>query len=187
MAWKNIIMTLYVLKTIVAGEGGIGKTTIVKKFMHQVLSKDYKMTIGMDIFSKTIEIDNNSITFSVHDIAGQKRFAQVKELFMRGTQLALFVFDLTRKETLTQLRENWIPPLVERCSNVTSVLIGNKSDLEDLRVFDTKEIQKFIKQLQKDFPQCNFVQYIETSAIYDKNVDLAFRTLAKEFMKNSKK
>ncbi len=178
---------MYVLKTIVAGEGGIGKTTIVKKFMNQVLSKDYKMTIGMDVFSKTLEIDNNSITFSVHDIAGQKRFSEVKELFMRGTQLALFVFDLTRKETLAQLRENWIPPLVERCSQVTSVLIGNKSDLEDLRVFDDKEIQKFLKNLQRDFPQCNVIRYIETSALHNKNVDFAFETLAKEFLKYNKK
>ena len=45
-------MSMYVLKTIVAGEGGIGKSTIVKRFMNEVLSRDYKMTIGMDVFSK---------------------------------------------------------------------------------------------------------------------------------------
>ena len=180
-------MSLYVLKTIVAGEGGTGKTTIVKKFMNEVLEKDYKMTIGVDVFSKTIFLENNSISFSVHDIAGQKRFSQVKELFMRGTQLAIFVFDLTRKDTLSKLREDWIPPLIELCPEVTRVLIGNKSDLEDLRVFDEKEIKKFLKGLQKDFPQCNFIQYIETSALFNTNVNSAFVTLAKEFLKRKKK
>ena len=180
-------MSLFVLKTIVAGEGGIGKTTIVKKFMNEVLKKDYKMTIGVDIFSKTLLLNDNSVTLSVHDVAGQKRFSMVKDLFMRGTQLAVFVFDLTRKETLYKIREDWIPPLLERSPEVTSILIGNKSDLEDLRVFDEKEIKKFLKGLQKDFPQCNFIQYIETSALYNTNVDYAFKTLAKAYLKKKKK
>lgn len=179
-------MTMYVLKTIVAGEGGVGKTTLVKNFMNQVLSKDYKMTIGMDVYSKTLDIDNNSITFSVHDIAGQKRLSEVKELFMRGTQLAVFVFDLTRKDSLIQLRNNWIPPLIDLCPNVISVLIGNKSDLEELIVFDDKEIQKFLKGLQKDFPQCHIAQYVKTSALYNKNVDESFALLAREFLKTKK-
>jgi small GTP-binding protein len=185
--YENKIMTMYVMKTIVAGDGGIGKSTIVKSFMNEVLSRDYKMTIGVDIFSKTININEDSITFSVHDIAGQHRFSDVKGLFMRGTQLGLFVFDLTRKDSLVNLRNNWIPPLIELCDNVVCVLIGNKSDLEDLRVFDKKEVEDFFKVLQKDFPQCHFVQYIETSAIHNKNIDLAFHSLAKTFLKINKK
>ena len=180
-------MSMYVLKTIVAGEGGIGKSTIVKRFMNEVLSRDYKMTIGMDVFSKTIAIENNSITFSVHDLAGQQRFSEVKALFMRGTQLALFVFDLTRKDSLVSLRNKWIPPLIDLSPEVISVLIGNKSDLSDLRMFDKKEIQEFLKGLQKDFPQCHFVQYIETSALHNTNVDFAFQTLAKAYLKMNKK
>lgn len=178
---------MYILKTIVAGEGGVGKSTIVKRFMNEVLSRNYKMTIGMDVFSKSINLNDNSITFSVHDLAGQQRFSDVKSLFMRGTQLAVFVFDLTRKDTLVNLRDKWVPPLIELSPEVISVLIGNKSDLTDLRIFEKKEIQNFLKGLQKDFPQCHFVDYIETSAINNTNVDLAFETLANAYLKKHKR
>ena len=180
-------MSMFVLKTIVAGEGGIGKTSIVKSFMNQTFSKDYKLTIGVDISSKTMIFDNNtSVTFSVHDIAGQKRFSEAKELFMRGTQLALLVFDLTRKDTLDLLLTHWVRPLVGMCPSVICILVGNKSDLSDLRVFSESEVKQTLKQLRKEYPHSLFLQYLETSALYNQNINLAFEMLGKKFLESSK-
>lgn len=180
-------MHSYVLKTIVLGEGGIGKTTIIKSFMNEALSKDYKMTIGVDLFSKTIEYNQDqTVTFSVNDVAGQRRFAEVKNLFIRGTQMSLLVFDLTRKETLINLVNNWIAPLMELCPDTINILIGNKSDLEDLRVITKKEGIETLKRLRKNWPKAKFLDYIETSAILNENVDYSFKLLGKEFLKSLK-
>lgn len=180
-------MSMYVLKTIVAGDGGIGKTSLVRSFMNEALTKDYKMTIGVDVTSKTIFYEDRSITFSVHDLAGQQRFAEVKALFMKGTQLAVFVFDLTRRDTLISLQNNWIPPLMEFSPDVISILVGNKADLTDLRVFEPKEGQDMLKKLQKTYPQAQFIQYIETSATKNTNVNTAFVSLGKKFLAMHKK
>ena len=179
-------MSMFVLKTIVAGEGGIGKTSIVKSFMIHTFSKDYKLTIGVDISSKTMVFDNNSVTFSVHDIAGQKRFSEAKEMFMRGTHLALLVFDLTRKETLDNLLTHWVRPLIGMCPSVICILIGNKSDLADLRVFSESEGKETLKHLRKEYPHALFLQYLETSALYNQNINLAFETLGKKYLSSSK-
>lgn len=178
---------MFVLKTIVAGEGGIGKTSIVKSFMNQTFSKDYKLTIGVDVSSKTIVFDKtNSVTFTVHDIAGQDRFSEAKQLFMRGTQLALLVFDLTRKETLDNLLTNWVRPLIGMSPDVICLLVGNKSDLEDLRVVNQNEGKETLKYLRKEYPHSFFLQYLETSALYNQNINLAFETLGKKFLESSK-
>ncbi len=179
-------MSMFVLKTIVAGEGGIGKTSIVRSFMDQTFTKDYKLTIGVDISSKTVSIGDNSLTFSVHDIAGQKRFSEAKTLFMRGTHLALLVFDLTRRDTLDNLREYWIKPLLDMCPDVICVLVGNKSDLKDLRVFSESEGKDTLKELRKQFSKATFLQYIETSALYNQNVNQSFELLGKKFLEKSK-
>ena len=175
-------MTRHILKTIVAGDGGIGKTSIVRSFLGQTFSKDYKLTIGIDISTKTVLINDASITFSIHDFAGQHRFADLKDVFMRGTQVALFVFDLTRKDSLVNLRNQWVKPLAKQCPNVLCLLIANKSDLVDFRVFDEETINKSFKELQKDFPECSFITYVETSARDHKNINHSFSMLGQSFL-----
>lgn len=180
-------MHSYVVKTIVLGEGGIGKTSLIRSFMNETLSKDYKMTIGVDLFSKTVEYNKDqTVTFSVNDVAGQKRFAELKNLFIRGTQMSLLVFDLTRKDTLINLVNNWIAPLMELCPDTINILIGNKTDLEDLRVITQKEGIETLKKLRKNWPKAKFLDYIETSAIMNENVNYSFDLLGKEFLKSLK-
>ena len=175
-------MAKYVLKTIIVGDGGVGKTSIVKSFLQKSFSHDYKLTIGIDISSKSILVDDTTIVFSIHDLAGQVRFDGLKEMFMIGTQIALFVFDLTRKDSLVNLRNQWIKPLVHQCPHVLCLLIGNKSDLVDLRVFDEESITSSFQELQRDFPQCSFLSYVETSAKDHRNINYSFNLLGKAFL-----
>ena len=142
------------------------------------------MTIGIDFSAKSILVNDTTIVFSIHDLAGQVRFDGLKDMFMIGTQVALLVFDLTRKDSLSNLRNQWIKPLVHQCPNVLCLLIGNKSDLADLRVFDKESIDASLRELQKDFPQCSFLTYVETSAKDHKNVNYSFSLLGKAFLES---
>ncbi|MHA1983403.1 MAG: GTP-binding protein [Candidatus Hodarchaeales archaeon] len=179
-------MVNLVLKTILAGEGGVGKTSLVRSFMKQRFTKDYKITIGVDVSSQSIQVNGNRITFSVHDVAGQARFESVKNMFFRGTHLALLVFDLTRKDTLTSVLKQWVVPLMEaNQEDIYSILIGNKCDLEDLRVIEPEEGEALFELLKKEYPSMNIIKYLETSALQNKNVELAFDELARAILSNN--
>lgn len=174
------------LKTILAGEGAVGKTSLVTSFMHQKFSHDYKITVGMNVASKVVIVDGHEVTFSLFDIAGQERFGSVRSAFFKGTQLVLLVFDLTRKETLAALRKNWIESILElNPAGVESILIGNKSDLKDLRILTSEDGKKFFTLIQKTYPAVHLHSYIETSAINNENVDASFTLLAKAFLKKN--
>jgi Ras-related protein Rab-1A len=131
-------MQNFVVKTLVVGPGGIGKISIIRRFMNQTLNKDYKMTIGVDISSKSVTVNDKLVTFSVNDLAGQKRFDPLKGIFFKGAQVGLLVFDLTRKDSLSNLKNEWIIPFLKTCTKTVNILIGNKSDLTDLRVIQSE-------------------------------------------------
>ena len=151
--------------------------------MKHKFTGDYKITIGVDVSSKSMNILGNKVTFSVNDIAGQQRFESIKEVFFRGAHLALLVFDVTRKDTLTDLRKNWVEPMIESSQNkIFSILLGNKCDLDDLRVIETEEGEKILSLMKKAYPGMNIISYLETSALENKNVELAFEELAKAFI-----
>lgn len=171
------------LKTILAGDGGVGKTSLVKVFMREKFSSDYKITVGVDVSSKSIKIDKDTVIFSVNDVAGQERFEVMRSLFFKGAVLALLVFDLTRKESLTSLRKQWIAPLIETNPNgVHAILIGNKSDLEDLRVISEEDGNRFSELLSQAYPTLFLHDYIETSAKENVNVDECFTRLAEAYL-----
>src|SRR3990172_12360559 len=146
--------------------------------------KDYKITVGMDIASNTVTVNRTNVTLSVHDVAGQARFDTVRTVFFKGAHLVLLVFDLTRRETLTVLRTQWIQPIVETNpgASIHSILIGNKADLDDLRAFDHEDGEKWISLVKKIYPGMIIHGYIETSALQNKNVDKAFTDLVKAYL-----
>ena len=173
------------IKCIVAGDGAVGKTSLVRSFMGDVFKKDYLLTVGVDVSSKVIEFKDQKVVLSVNDIAGQPRFETFRAVFFKGTAIALLCFDLTRDQTLKSLTSSWIPELATQSdpnSAVHCILIGNKSDLEDLRSITESDAKAELKKMQKTFLNLKFIGYIETSALNNKNVGACFTDLTKAFL-----
>ena len=183
----------YNLKLILIGDGGVGKTSLVQQFVSSSFDVDYKITIGVNVMSKVVTLWNGeSANLIINDVAGQPRFEVMRQTFYLGAQIVMLVFDLTRKQSLDNLINVWLPELM--ASNppkkglppMQMLLIGNKVDLEDLRSVDEDEINEAAEKIKKQFTQAHLVGTLETSAKTNIAVDESFTTLANAYIKELK-
>ena len=167
-------MKFFNAKTLLLGDGAVGKTSLIKQYVKGEFKADYKPTIGVDIFSKEIKFDDVQINLSVWDIAGQKKFELFRKSFFMGAHAALVVFDYTRPETFDSLETNWIKNIHEISGNIPFVLIGNKIDLG--KQVDQDKVNALVSKLG--------VNFIETSALNNTNVEEAFQNIATAILKH---
>ena len=180
----------YNLKLILLGDGGVGKTSLVERFVSAKFDVDYKITIGVNVMSKIIPIGNGDVAvLAINDVAGQPRFETLRTVFYGGTQTVLAVCDLTRKQSLENLENVWIPELLganppkKELPPVKILLVGNKCDLDDLRVISPEEIGEIAARIRAKFPQVSVLApSLETSAKDNVGVDDAFKRLAEQYI-----
>ncbi len=163
-------MGSFKLKMLLLGDAAVGKTSLIKQYIKGSFAKDYKMTIGTDIFTKDVITDEHTITLSIWDIAGQERFKFFRQSFYRGSSGAMVVFDLTRYPTFNPNVVNWLKELWGFTGRIPIILIGNKVDLADLRNVRESDVQAFADKIP--------CKYIETSAKIGTHVDEAFKDVA---------
>ena len=162
----------YTLKIIVIGEPAVGKTSLVKKFITGQFTKDYRSSIGTNIFTKEIKLENNiDIKIQLWDIAGQERWISMRPSYYAGAKGIIIVGDLTRRNTFNQIQQFWIPDVKKYCSKAPIVLIANKIDLGA----ELSEIE--INSLEQN---TNFFSIIHTSAKTGENVESAFKSISQE-------
>jgi small GTP-binding protein len=168
----------YHLKIIVCGSGAVGKTSLIRRYVHDKFEFNYLMTIGMDPSNRLVEInDKLLVNLVIFDVAGQERFQMLRNIFFRKANAALLVFDLTRPETLDDLYE-WKQQIDDRLGKdrIPNILIGNKSDLEDLVRVDYQSLE------DKVLPDFKSIKYLETSAYLDHNVREAFTFITEDIL-----
>ncbi|MDI6708568.1 MAG: Rab family GTPase [Candidatus Thermoplasmatota archaeon] len=161
-------MTTYVKKICLLGDGAVGKTSLIRRYVYDVFEDKYIATIGTKVTKKTISINSEEkITLLIYDILGQKKFEKLHSVYYRGASGALIVSDITRAETIEHMR-SWCSSLFEVVGIVPVVLIVNKVDLK----------RYFPEELKKLSSEIN-AKYYFTSAKIGENVEEAFLTIAK--------
>ena len=131
----------FILKILTAGEGGVGKTTLLHRYVEGKFSAETKMTIGVEFFLKEIEVDGKQCTLQLWDFGGQERFRFLLESYVLGAKGALLMFDLTRPMTLENLEE-WVNIVRRSDPNLPVLFLGTKLDLEnDIMVDDDYALQ----------------------------------------------
>ena len=162
----------YILKILTAGEGGVGKTTLLHRYIKGEFSADLKMTVGIEFFAKEIIIDDVHVTLQLWDFAGQKHFRFMLDSYVLGAKGALLMFDLTRPITLMNL-ESWINIVRKDDPNLPILFIGTKLDLKDQIEVEDEYALQFKEVL-------NLFDYLKVSSKSGENVLKAFELLIKK-------
>ncbi len=161
------------VKVCFIGDAGVGKTSLIKRFVLDVFDDRYIATIGTKVTKKIIEVDNGGsqtkVMMLVWDIMGQKGFRELlREAYFFGAHGAIAVCDLTNKETLEELRY-WIKALTDVAGDVPIVFAGNKADLENEAVVKEADLQELAAKYN--------AKAFLTSAKTGQNVENMFKAL----------
>ena len=166
----------YAYKLILGGEGGVGKTSMVHRFVENSFQTDYKSTIGTSIMKKECEFEglNSKVRFVMWDLAGQAQFKRVRQSYISKAEAGILAYDVTRKETFDSVK-SWYKEIKSVSPTISIILVGNKIDLIENRVVSTEEGEEIAKKLN--------LSYIETSAKTGENINDAFKMLALQLIK----
>ncbi|GAB5524678.1 MAG: Rab family GTPase [Roseivirga sp.] len=115
-------------KVILVGHFGVGKTSLIRRFVHQKFSDDYLTTIGVKIDKKVLKVDDMEVTLIIWDIAGETNQAKIPKSYQLGAHGILYVFDITRPSTYQNLHEQ-LDYLKGVLPNAPVKIIANKKDL----------------------------------------------------------
>ncbi|XP_061400216.1 ras-related protein Rab6-like [Musca vetustissima] len=158
-------------KVIFLGERNVGKSTLITRFMYDNFDNTYQATVGIDFLTKTIVVDQRSVRLQLWDTAGQERFRSLIPSYIRESAAAIVVYDVGNSRSFVQI-SMWIDELRAQLGmDVVIMLVGNKKDLIDERVIETKEGQEKAEELN--------LMFIETSAKTRYNVKELFYRVAK--------
>jgi len=116
-----------VFKTVLLGEGGVGKTSLAVRYTEDRFDQKMKMTIGVNFATKKVRVRGTDITLLIWDLGGQPRFQEVISDYFIGSKLGIAVYDVSRIFTLHKLRD-WISRLQNAVPGCSIFLVGNKID-----------------------------------------------------------
>jgi len=169
------------LKIIILGDSGVGKTSLMNQYVNKKFSNQYKATIGADFLTKEVMIEEKLVTMQIWDTAGQERFQSLGVAFYRGADACVLVYDVTTPKSFKQL-QSWqeeflIQALPQDPDNFPFIVLGNKVDKTDDRKVPLEEALAFCKKKTKP------IDHFETSAMHNLHVETAFQAIAKLAMK----
>ncbi|MEO9869149.1 Rab family GTPase [Ekhidna sp.] len=157
-----------VKKVVIAGHFGVGKSSLVKRFVHQQFSDQYLTTIGVKIDKKTVDVNGAQVKMMLWDIAGESTAMKIPKKYFAGTHGILYVFDISREETYATI-ESDLFEISKTLKGIPTIVLANKSDL----VEDT-----FIEDLRDKLS----VSFKLTSAKTGDHVEDSFLHIAKEMI-----
>ena len=169
---------LIIFNIITLGESGVGKTSIIKRFVYNKYNDDILSTIGISFAFKEITLKNNKkIKLKLVDTAGQERYRSLAKAYFKNAEAVLYIFSLDKKDSLEKIKE-WknLFKLYNGQEGIPSYLIRAKCDLEE-----EEDSQEKINELMKQY---NFLDYKTTSAKDNTNIDELFQEIGEKCYQN---
>lgn len=162
------------MKLIVIGDSGTGKTCLLHRFIEDTFSEDQTQTIGIEYGAKIIDLGGAKVKLQIWDTAGQERYKSVTRSYYRGAMGCLIVYDVTNRSSYENVPQ-WLSDARQLAGkDVVVMLIGNKIDLA--KANNSRAVQHNEASL---YAQQNGLLHFETSAATGEFVTEAFLRVAK--------
>ena len=155
------------LKILLVGDPGVGKTSLMIRYVNNKFNDNCSSTIGIGFKEKIVIINSIKYIITVLDTPGQERYQTITKSYFRFAQGIFIIFDLTDKESFNSL-ENWIKIIKEVVEEPNIIILANKVDLLDNKVGDDQI---------KDFSLKNQIKIITISVKENANIDKAFNEM----------
>ena len=167
------------LKFILVGESQVGKTSLINQYVNNEFDGDYLMTIGNDKITKDIKINEEQLKLEIWDSIGQESLRSANKIFMKNTDIALIVYDITNKKSFENLNEFYeeLIKMNERDKMIIGIA-ANKSDLYENTEVNREEGEEYAKKIN--------ALYFESTATDHENVVNIFEELIKVYIENNK-
>lgn len=168
----------YILKVVVAGEGGVGKTSLCTRFTKGVFIEGTKMTIGVDFSAVKVKANTKFgeelVTLQIWDFGGEERFRFILPGYCNGANGAILAFDITLGYTFYNL-PSWLALIRQAVPDIKIILTGLKADLEAERKISREEAEEMVQEWELN-------GYIEASSKSGENVPHIFGLITQEML-----
>lgn len=160
----------YKMQIIIIGDSGVGKTSFMDRFTEGAHRLAYSATVGIDFKVRRLDIDNKTVKMQIWDTAGQEKFNSITTAYYRQARAAIVMYDVTRPATFHNLRKWFTLIDTHARTDVTKILVGNKTDQKDERAVTIEQGKRAAEEFGAKF--------FESSAKSDSNVYSAFEFIA---------
>ncbi|XP_055914879.1 ras-related protein Rab-21 [Eupeodes corollae] len=159
----------YNLKIVLLGEGCVGKTSIVLRYVEDKFNNKHISTLQASFLTKKITLGDKRIQLNIWDTAGQERFHALGPIYYRASNGAILVYDITDQDSFQKVK-NWVKELKKMLgSDIVITIVGNKTDLEKDRTVKIEEAQSYAQAVGATF--------FETSAKLNEGIEELFQEL----------
>jgi small GTP-binding protein len=166
-------------KIVILGHTGVGKTSMVNKYVRGTFTGTTTATIGAAFMKKDVILNGYRIVLQIWDTAGQERFRSMAPMYYRGAHAAILVFDVTSQETLDKVG-GWVEELQDNAGeDIILVMAANKCDLlqsGSSGSVSMKEATEYAKSIG--------AALFETSAVSGKGIEALFAHVSQNLIKN---
>ena len=168
-------------KLCIFGDGGVGKTTLVNRYLTKVFDESIKMTIGADFYVKDLEIEGKKVVIRIWDFGGEQRFKVLLPSFAKGADGGIFMYDITRYTSVKNI-DDWLSIFEKSAQdkqiNIPIVMVGGKLDLQEKRSVETEDAMELSEKH-------NLQGYLECSSKTGENVEKVFESITRKMMKST--
>jgi len=165
----------YIIKLCLLGDGAVGKTSLVRRFVFDVFDDKYLMSFGTKVSKKSMKVGESALDLMIWDILGQKTHESLHAAYYRGAAGAFAVCDFTRPDTMKSLK-SWLGSFRSVVGDKPVIILGNKADLE--KAYTLSELHSFGAEVG--------CEVLETSAKSGLNVEQAFGEMGKKLLERAR-
>jgi small GTP-binding protein len=158
-----------VTKLIVVGDAAVGKTALARRYTEGKFDETYRLTLGVDFFTRLVKVNGQKVKLVIYDTAGQEVFNFIRGLYFEGSAGAVIAYSITSRQSFDRV-PYWKKQVQERCGDIPLILVGCKVDLESQREVPQKEGLALAKREK--------LAFVESSAKADLKVGDVFQNLA---------